>query len=230
MPKFDLTKTQALVDLFSAPKQERGQEWRKRFYQAVPDATLVAFDPQMNKGPDQFPYFHLAIPEPGPLTPFCITHILDFALDNGCGIAIFGDAGRSGAPEWVFRYGDLLALRLCGDFDCGPAPPVLAERLNQDRQVLICAPSAAYLPEYARGALDRFARTVLQHPDPKVLMVATANPPLNYLMFNLTLDDYGGDEEKLQAALGRLAWFLPASYGVLAMPADWDQSGFVPLA
>jgi hypothetical protein len=83
MAKFDLSRTQTLIDLFGVELEKRDHLWRRQFHAAVPDASLMAFDPQISQGPDYCPYFALAIPEPGPLTPFCITHILDSCLDNG---------------------------------------------------------------------------------------------------------------------------------------------------
>ena len=95
MPKFDLAQTQAVSELFAEPREGRDKAWREQFYAAVPDATLMAFDPQVNQGPVEFPYFHLAIPDSGPVTPFCVTHLLEVVLDNGFGIAIFVDSSRS---------------------------------------------------------------------------------------------------------------------------------------
>jgi hypothetical protein len=157
MPKFDLAQTQVVAELFAEPRESREETWRERFYAAVPDATLMAFDPQVSEGPDEFPYFHLAIPDPGPVTPFCITHLLDVVLDNGYGIAIFGDSTRSDDPEWVFTYGDLLSYSLYGHFDGDPAVRSSSEEKSNIRhQVLVAAPSEAYLPTRARKANGGF--------------------------------------------------------------------------
>src|SRR5207253_650095 len=153
----DLAQTQTLIDLFETPRESRDDVWRRSFYTAVPDATLASFEPQINQGPDQFPYFHLAIPDPGPVTPFCVTHILDDVLDNGFGIAIFGDASRSKPPEWVFTYGDLLSYSLFGTFDGDPA--VAADSAGNGTSMLVAAPSDEYLPKRARKAIGNFMRT-----------------------------------------------------------------------
>src|SRR5258708_1463863 len=121
MPKFDLSQTAALADLFQTPREEREDDWRRQFYAAVPDASLMSFDPQVSEGPDGFPYFGMAIPDPGSITPFCITHLLDFVLNSGLGIAVFGDSSQAEGPEWVFTYGDLLSYSLYGDFSGDPA-------------------------------------------------------------------------------------------------------------
>src|SRR5271155_4343077 len=117
MAKFDLEQTLALAELFEVAADKRDEAWQHRFYAAVPDATLMAFDPQVSHGPDHFPYFAMAIPNPGPVTPFCITHILDYCLDNGFGVTVWRDSQRSDGPEWVFSYGDLLSYSVYRTFD-----------------------------------------------------------------------------------------------------------------
>jgi hypothetical protein len=229
MPKFDLAQTQAVAELFAEPRQTRDETWRERFYAAVPDASLMTFEPQVSQGPDEFPYFQLAIPDPGPLTPFCVTHLLDVALDNGLGIAVFGDSSRSESPEWVFSYGDLLSYSMFGHFDGDPAER-LSPRGSKPDQVLIAAPSAAYLPARARKAMGNFVRQMYHHPDPRIALVCDPRAtPSRSLMINLTLEDYDGDQDKLGAAVRFLFWYLPRTYSIVAMPAGWDASSFVPL-
>ena len=230
MSKFDLAKTQVVAELFETPKDNRDEEWRRRFYAAVPDATLMSFDPQVNQGPDRFPYFHMAIPDPGPVTPFCVSHILDVVLDNGFGIAIFGDSSRSDAPQWVFTYGDLLSYSLYGNFDGDPAfQPSSPDVRQTATPVLAAAPSEAYLPARARKAIGNYAREIFKLPDPKIALVDSSQPGTRHLMINLTLEQYDGDEKKLGAALHYLTWFLPRTYRIAAMPSGWTDSLFVPL-
>ena len=222
MPKFDPAKTQTVADLFAEAREGRDEAWRERFYAAVPDASLMAFDPQVNQGPDEFPYFHLAIPDPGPVTPFCVTHLLEVVLDNGFGIAIFGDSSRLEGQEWVFTYGDLLSYSLFGRFDGDPA----AQLASGGDKVLVAAPSEAYLPARARKAMGNFVRRMYHHPDPRIALVCD---PQATLMINLTLEDYDGDAGKLSAAVHYLSWFLPRTYNIAPMPASWSDSTFVPL-
>ena len=225
MPKFDLAQTQAVAELFAEPREGRDVAWREQLYAAVPDATLMAFDPQVNQGPDEFPYFHLAIPDPGPVTPFCVTHLLEVVLDKGFGIAIFGDSSRSQGPEWVFTYGDLLSYSMFGHFDGDPAEQ-LSSGGSKDNQVLVAAPSEAYLPARARKAMGNFIRQMYHRPDPRIALVCD---PQATLMINLTLENYDGDESKLSAAVRYLSWFLPRTYNIAPMPAGWSDSTFVPL-
>ena len=237
MPKFDLAQTQALAKLFAEPRESRDQIWRRKFYATVPDATLMAFEPQVSPGPDQFPYFHLAIPDPGPLTPFCVSHVLDDALNGGFGIVIFGDSSRSSDPEWVFNYGNLLSYSLFGDFEGDPAerghlggPQSAIRPSDNQHQVLMAAPSEAYLPIRARKAMAGYMRHWFEHPEPKITLLEDPQlAPSRNLMVNLTLEDYDGDETKLHAAIHYLSWYLPVTYRIVPMPAGWSDSSFVPL-
>ena len=233
MPKFDLEKTQALAALFAQPRESRNDAWRRGFYAAVPDASLRSFDPQISLGPDQFPYFQLAIPDPGPLTPFSISHLLDFVLDNGLGIAIFGNSSRSEGPQWVFSYGDLLAFSLYGNFDGDPAvaahPP--QQSSAGSHSVLVAAPSEGYLPTRARRAMGAYARKIFHLDNPKIALVDDPqSTPSRSLVINLTLADYHGDERRLGAAMRYLSWFLPRTHRIAPMPPGWNDSNFVPLA
>ena len=231
MSKFDLAKTAELAALFETPRESRDPDWIRQFYAAVPDASLMSFTPQVQQGPDQFPYFHMSIPGEGPFTTFCVTHVLDYLLDNGLGVAIFGDPSRSDGPQWVFTYGDLLSFSLYGRFDGNPADQTdSAATGSGDGRVLQAAPSEAYFPERARKALGRYLHTMFHHPDPKISLIVDPrlNPARN-LMINLTLEQYQGDQKKLDAAMRYLTWFIPRSYRLMPMPPEWNDSGFVAL-
>jgi hypothetical protein len=80
--------TTALAGLLAVPPEERDDAWRANFFRAVPNASLASFDPQIENGPDTFPYFQLAMPDAGPFTPFSIVHILNDVLQNGAGVVI----------------------------------------------------------------------------------------------------------------------------------------------
>lgn len=231
MAKFDPDRTQELAALFGTERDQRDDGWRGRFYAAVPDATLMAFVPQVNQGPDQFPYFDLAIPDPGQVTPFCITHILNDCLNRGFGATVWLDSSREGGPEWVFTYGDLLSYSLFGNFDgSGATVPGAAKSGDSEGQVLVAAPSETYLPTPTRKAMGSYMRHFYQHPDPKIaLVIDPSRNPAQNLMVNLTLEQYDGDQTKLSAAIRYLTWFLPRSYSMMAMPDGWADATFVPL-
>lgn len=236
MTKFDLDQTRALAALFTTPQEQRDEGWAARFYAAVPEATLQSFDPQVEQGPDGFPYFQMSIPAPGPVTPFCITHVLDFCLENGFGVVVHADPDRNGPPGWVFTYGQLLAYKLYGRFDGDPGESAEGAtsgtiKVEEAREVLVGAPSETYFPSYARRAMGGFFRDALRHPDPKIALVVdhTLTPSRN-LMVNISREHYAGDEEKLNAVFRYLFWYLPGNYALLALPAGWSTENFVPLA
>ena len=231
MAKFDLAQTQELTRLFTVPREERLDTWQQQLYAAAPDATLMCFDPQVSRGPDTFPYFDLAIPDPGPVTPFCITHLLDFLLENGLGCVIWGSSKREGPPEWVFTYGDLLSYSMFGRFEGpmaqGGSPP---EYVKEARQVLVAAPNESFLPTVARKAIGNFVRENYRHPDPKVgLVVDASRDPSQILVINLALEQYQGDQHKLDMAMRYLFWFLPRGYTIMALPAGWSDADFAKL-
>jgi hypothetical protein len=153
-------------------------------------------------------------------------------LDDGLGIAIFGDPSRADGPQWVFTYGDVLSYSLYGQFDGNPPGPngVPSAAAEGEHQILRATPSDSYLPVRARRSLGRYMRDVFHHPDPKVALIVDPhlNPARN-LMVNLTLDQYDGESDKLDAAVRYLTWFIPRSYSLMALPTGWDDSGFVPL-
>ena len=232
MARFDLSQTQELARLFAVARDDRDEEWQQQFHAAAPDATLMCFDPQVSQGPDTFPYFDLAIPDAGPVTPFCITNLLDYLLENGFGCVIWGSSKREGGPEWVFTYGDLLSYSLFARFDGPPsAGGPKSEVAQQARQVLVAAPSEALLPARARKVIGDFIRKNYQHPNPKVgLVVDPSRDPSQSLMINLTLAQYHGDQHKLDMAIRYLFWFLPRSYALAPLPEGWSDSGFTDLA
>lgn len=227
MPKFDLGKTHELVTLLAKPKEQRDDAWRRRFYAAVVDASMRALEPQVSQGPDGFFYFSLALPQAGAFTPFCVSHILDYVLDNGIGIAVFGSFGPSGEPEWVFTYGDVLSYALYGDFDGDPAERshqhghagLAVEKVKEARKVLVGSPSEQYYPKRAVAALAGFMRERLKVPEPEVKVIAdpSACPSLS-LAVNLRPADYDGDLERLGAAMRYVRWYLPRTHGLMSLP------------
>jgi hypothetical protein len=238
VPKFDLAQTQALARLFTIPRETRGDAWRTEFYAAVVDASLVGFDPQVVWGPDGFPYFQLALPPAGAFTPFCISHILDHVLDSGFGVAVFGNPERRGEPEWVFTYGDLLALALFARFDGDPAgrdalaartDGVWSEKIETGRKVAVGASAETYLPARARRVLGAFLRQAAGVPDPKIaLVVDPALEPATNLAFDLGPADFGGDESRFAGVMQALTWFLPRTHALLALP-DLGAANFQSL-
>lgn len=228
MEVFDLQQTQRLAALLTAPAEGRDDAWCADFLSAAPTASLASFDPQIQAGPDTFPYFQLALPDPGAFTPFSMVHVLADCMHNGVGVVIHTSLRRDEPPAWVFSLGDLLAYSLFQDFAGDPRvyrhpdPPPAAD---VDRKLLVAVPSETYLPASVRRAIGRFMRGPFQHPDPKIAIVSGPSlRPQQSLMVNLRLRDYHGDNTKLSAAMRYLTWFLPKTYSVMALPDDWSDA------
>ena len=227
MPKFDLEKTKTVSALFETLRGQRDDAWRRSFYSAIVDASMRAFDPQVFQGPDGFPYFGLGLPQAGAFTPFCVSHILDYVLDNGLGVAVFASSGPPSDPEWVFSYGDLLSLSLYGGFEGDPAESahqhgrdgLSTERVEKARKVLVASPSESFYPQRAMNALKRFMHERLRIPNPDVkLMVDPAQCPAQSIAINLRAADYGGDTQRLGKAMSFVRWFLPRTHGLISLP------------
>jgi hypothetical protein len=229
---FDLAQTQKLATLMAASPQHRDDAWCADFLRAVPNASLASFDPQVQNGPDTFPYFQLAMPDPGPFTPFSIVQILNDVLQKGAGVVVHSSMRRDQPPLWVFSFGDILSYLMFGDFRgdpkaiANPDPPPNP----QARDILRASPSESYLPLTARAAIGRFMRGPFRHTNPRIGLVTGASlSPRQSLMVNLRLKDYGGDIKKLGAAMRYLTWFVPKTYSMMALPDDWSDADMAPL-
>jgi hypothetical protein len=233
METFDLEQTGRLALLVAVPPEGRDDAWCSAFLSAVPNASLASFDPQIDIGPDGFPYFQLALPDPGAFTPFSIVHILEDVLHNGVGVAIHASTRRDENPAWVFTLGDMVSYSLFHDFAGDPkvyGHPEPPPDESADRTLLRAVPSEAYLPAGARAAMGRFMRGPFQHPDPRIGMVSGPSlRPRESLMVNLRVRDYEGDMDKLGSALRYLTWFVPKTYSVMALPDDWSDEDMAPL-
>ena len=233
METFDLQQTQRLAELIAIPPEQRDENWPARFLAAAPNASLASFDPQIESGPDGFPYFQLALPDAGAFTPFSIVHLLNYLVENGVGAVIHTNTRRDENPAWVFTLGDLVSYSLFQDFSGDPKvysveDPPPAE--NADRNLLRAAPSESYLPTGARQAMGRFMRGPFRVPEPKIGLVSGERlRPRTSLMVNLRASDYGGNTEKLGSAMNYLTWFIPKTYSMMPLPDDWSEEGMVAL-
>jgi hypothetical protein len=131
------------------------------------------YQPQIERGPDGFPYFQLAIPAGGAFTPFSLSHVLPYVLEHGLGAVVYGEATRVNPPEWVFSFGALLGLQMFGTLDTEGTQDaalsggaVVSETLETPRQILSGMPSEEFLPASARRALGRYLRA-----DPGVALI-----------------------------------------------------------
>jgi hypothetical protein len=233
METFDLQLTGVLGVLLSVPQEGRDPTWCKNFQASAARASLASFDPQIETGPDSFPYFQLAMPDAGAFTPFSIVHILNDCIENGVGAVIHTSTQRDEQPAWVFTLGDLVAYSLFQDFEGDPKVyqnPEPPPGDDVDRTLLRAVPSEECLPTGARAAIGRFMRGPFQHPDPRIGLVSGASlRPRQSLMVNLRASDYDGDRGKLNSAMNYLTWFIPKTYSMMALPDDWSDEEMAPL-
>lgn len=227
--------TQILANLLALPQEQRDDAWVGRFFAAVPDTPLQMLEPQIQLGPDGYPYFQLAIPAADDVPLCTLSQALDHCLDHGLGAVVFKSPGRADEPGWVFSYAHLFSYSLFRSFvgDPNQTPPAPEDaQTGKDRQILLMSPSETFLPLRVRRAMTDFFRKVIGMENPKMKMIVEPGQfPASGLMFNLSAQDFGGDEDKHGRALNALHWYLPPSYcAILKKPADWDGETFDPLS
>jgi hypothetical protein len=233
MPKFDLTKTQEVQDLFATPRDQRDQNWRDRFFAAIVDASMSTPSNQVISGPDSFPYFVLNLPPVGqPFETFCVSHILDVCLENGFGVVIQPDANP---PQWVFPYGRLWSLKELGklqfEMPPQPAPGTNGEPANDDEaddgtSLFVGQPSIGFFPAYARKVIKEFLTHKMENATPQVMLVTNPKKvPVQSLVFSVFAEDFA-DRQEFDDIMYRLTWFLPTHYGLLSIAKDADIAQF----
>ena len=224
MGMFDTEKTWHLGRLCSVPQEQRDAAWREEFFENVIDASLVANEQQVIRGPDKFPYFALFLPqEAGKIVPFCVSHILEHCTDDGYGIVV-STPGKP-QPEWVFTYGDLWGLRVHGEFrrrveaeGDGTGTGLNVDRLapGEKREVLTGSPSFELFPSFARDILRGYFQQTIGVEVPKVTLVDDATrEPSQSLVFNVPPERFPSIEA-MHAYYARLAWFFPPGLSLLA--------------
>ena len=232
MSRFDLAKTSELFRLCAIPHEARDAAWLARFYAAAPDASLKGETPQAIAGPDGFPYFVLKLPEEGvPFEAYCISHIVDFCLENGLGAVLNPQKER---PDYVFTFGNLWSWKATGQFvrelPPGAPPGVTKETVDGEREVLVAQPSEDFFPGFARRAVDRFLRHRLGVAEPGCFLLGDPTAiPTQSLVFNVFSDGFESEKD-FANAMYFLRWYLPGDYSCTAIPRNSDlASHFAPL-
>ncbi|HEY2364861.1 MAG TPA: hypothetical protein VGH87_00700 [Polyangiaceae bacterium] len=229
----DVSKTAVIAELFATPRKERDDAWRAKFFDAIGTAAMTTTESQIMQGPDGFPYFVLAMPEPGkPFSPVCLADVLEHCTDSGVGMVV---APGEHGPEWVFTYGDLFSMRAYMTFEGDPADVEAArgpatEVLEKDTAVMVGTPNEEMLPPWARGVLASFLAQVGEVKEPSVLvMVRPSESSARNLVFNIHPEDFSSPDE-FGRVLRRLQWFLPRGRSVIGLSRTSSlASSFAPL-
>jgi hypothetical protein len=227
----DLVKTDILNKLFQTPRTERGAEWKQRLFANVADAALRCANPQIIKGPDDFPYFILFPPDPyQPFQAYTIRHMIDdFLLDSGYGVVINPKGNQA---DWVFSYGDLVNFHINGEFYSNSTTPQIEDKeiLEKDEKILISQPSEKYLPKKARSVIRDFLKSMGIEKPQVMLVTRTINEiPVQELAFNLQASQFA-TAKHFDFTIEHLSWFLPKHYIILTFPeGSAAQTGFSDL-
>jgi len=230
MPECDITKTGVVLELLETQRASRDASWRQQFYDAVVTASFKCADPQVFQGPDGFPYFGLLSPEPFvPFESFCISNLLETLTGRGLGAAI--NPRPEGSPDWVFSYGDLLTLRHFKAFEppgVRVQPPPAVETIQRKETVLVAQPSESFLPGYSRRAINDFLTTRVGIKNPGVFLMNRSSGE-QQLVFSVFPEDFRSEDDFRQL-LGRISWYLPRHYSVVAVERSSDLArSFQPL-
>jgi hypothetical protein len=219
----DIAKTNLLQKLFEVPKERRDSGWQQQFLANVADAAFRCANPQVIKGPDDFPYFILHVPEPFQnFQAFTIRHMKDdFMLDSGYGIVI---NPKGNAADWVFSYGDIVNFHISGEFYSPENFQAIQkeETLTKDEQMLVSQPSEKYLPKKTRVIIRDFLKAMgIQHP--KVMLVTRKinGSPIQELAFNIKPTDFPS-RRHFDFTIEHLSWYLPRHYIILTFPNETD--------
>ena len=227
----DLAKTDILNKLFQTPRTERGAGWKQQFFANVADAGFRCANPQVIKGPDDFPYFILSLPDAyQSFQAFTIRHMTDdFLLDSGYGVVINPKGNQA---DWVFSYGDIVNFHINNEFYTTVDTPGIEQKevLKKDEEVLIAQPSEKYLPKKARSVIRDFLKS-MGISTPQVMLVTRIinGKPVTELAFNLQPKDFPSAKH-FEFTMEHLSWFLPKHYIILTFPNDKQASaGFLDL-
>jgi hypothetical protein len=179
--------------------KNRDAAWRTEFFSVASRERLTLGEPLVFTGPDGFQYAALFSGGNGTIK---LPTLAVRATNEGFGAAL---NPRADGVDWVFSYGDLLSLRMFGVIMPPRDDYITKEVVQRDEQVLVGAPSAEVLPDYARPNVARYLRAAgVAHPG-VVLMHRPSASPSQQLFFNAPPE-----------ILNRLTWFFPRHYAIMA--------------
>ena len=235
-------KTQILSTLFEIPVEKRDDEWRSLFCMNVSEASFRLGSPEVQEGPDKFPYLHLCLPESNvPFPAYSIEFLRESVLiNNGLGIVIESSEGKA---EWVFSHGDVLNLHLNNEYftQADPSNSRISSSDTDSKLVieagtnmLVGAPSDVYLPTATRTAIRNFLeRSGVSNPKVTLLALKAQASEEDNDNFVRELCFYC-DENTFQKDMNLaykdgVSWYLPRHYKYLFADKDDDEFDFKDL-
>jgi hypothetical protein len=227
----DLDKTNMIYHLVKTPPAERDDQWQNTFLQNIAQASFRCGDPQLQTGPDGFPYFQLHLPEPNKSFQCYVIDRMkdDFLLTKGFGVVI-NPAPNS--ADWVLSYGDILNFHLNQTFYTTEETPfskeVTDETISGNEEVMIGQPSEALLPKQARKVIGDFLK-MNNVKNPKILLMMRPKkdgPGVSQdLVFNITPKNFD-NENTYRNVMRTIGWYLPRHYSFVGMDEKTLGSGF----
>ena len=216
--------------LLSADSQAAEFDREKKFLKEFPSKQVRVLSPDLQQGPDGWPYLLVEVcerggePAGGPLK---------WIASRGVGMAINPGKLPDGAPEVVLTFGMAWNYGETGELLAsaeGAQPPEGASgdrpfNLRHGQALAAGAPSERHLPGYVRSVLRQFFLDQGVFA-PKVLMVAA-----DQINFDLcfSVESLGSPPEREHGGiLEALSWFLPPHYS-LALLSEKSVAGWQPL-
>jgi hypothetical protein len=210
----DAEKLEIIGNLLKIPVNERDLAWQNSFISNIDTAAFSESLPQVQFGPDGFPYFALRVNATfNPFEPYCIKKIKDaILLERGLGVVI--NPHPNNQSDWVFSYGDILNYHLSNEFyskiDSANRPGL--QNLGEESKVMISQPSEHYLPANTK----KFLKNIMNKAGigkPKVMMMdREVNGKIEHeLIFNIFREDFSS-EATLASIIKKMQWYLPRHY------------------
>jgi len=227
----DLAKTDIIHKLLQTPKTERNAEWKQQLFANVADAAFRCVVPQMIKGPDDFPYFILFLPNAyQTFQAFTIRHMTeDFLLESGYGVVINPKGNQA---DWVFSYGDIVNFKINGEFYTTITAPQIEEKemVKKDEELLIAQPPEKYLPKQARAIIRDFLKSMgIEKPQVMLMTRIINGATVPELAFNMQPKDFP-TLKHFEFTMEHLSWFLPKHYKIPDFPETGRPgTGFIDL-
>ncbi len=242
---FQIEKTGRLAELLQVPRADRNEAWIVAFFDAVWHASLEVGEPALFQGPDSYTYLRMHLPKPGKgFESNSLSNLAAHAAQRGTGVAIF-NAPDAKEPEYVFSMGRLDSLLL---YDSAQGDPLDLKEMAESKakpqrdeyghdtyvtptetQVLVAAPSAAYLPPNEAGMLYRHLTEGWHMQDPRVaLMVVPGLVPSRNLVISKKMSEFP-DKTTASRQTQFLLWYLPPNRSLVLMPDSWTPSQMTPL-